>query len=165
MRRPQPFYKRMRYVLETVLVYIVFFFFRLLPLNAASALGGSLFKAIGPLLSSSKTAYKGLSLAFPDKPADEKLIVKLMWENLGRVAGEYPHLDEVADNVELEGGHYLEAARDSGKPVIFFGAHLANWEVPTVVAKKIGLDIYPVYRRPNNTGVENLLRKARGRSR
>jgi KDO2-lipid IV(A) lauroyltransferase len=39
--------------------------------------------------------------------------------------------------------------RTDGKPALIFTAHLANWELPAVVAAAHGLDAISVYRRPN----------------
>ena len=39
--------------------------------------------------------------------------------------------------------------RDDGKPALIFAAHLANWELPAVVAAADGLDTVVLYRRPN----------------
>ena len=66
-----------------------------------------------------------------------------VWDNLGRVAVEFAHLDEFC----LEGArpanrrrHHLPAGRadrydrmiENGKPTLGFAAHLANWELPAV---------------------------------
>ncbi len=58
-----------------------------------------------------------------------------MWDNLGRVAGEYAHLHRIWERVSLQGEELIPGIRDSGKPAIFFGAHLANWELCAVGAK------------------------------
>ena len=58
-----------------------------------------------------------------------------MWENLGRVAAEYPHLKKfdlyntssLKDlSVKVFGKQYIEQLRDDQKPGIFFSAHFAN---------------------------------------
>ena len=159
----RPWTRRLRYALETVFVYIAYFFFGLLSLDKASGLGGWVGRCVGHYLPSSNVARRNLVAAFPDKSAAElENIVVSMWDNLGRVFAEYAHLHHIRERVELVGEEHLAAARDSGKPSLFFAAHIANWEICPIMAKKIGFDIYPVYRRPNNLGVEGLLRRARG---
>ena len=154
--------QRLRYTLETMAAYIVYAFFRVLPLDAASATGGWIGRHLGPHLPPSKTAWQNLAMAFPGKDAAERgKIVLGMWDNLGRVAAEYAHLHRIWERVDFHGVERLSAIRDSGKPAIFFAAHLANWEVGTVAAKKRGVDISLVYRKPNNPGVDSLLRHAR----
>ena len=47
-----------------------------------------------------------------------------------------------------KGQHYLRV-KDDGKPAVVFAAHLANWELPAVIAAMDGLDSVVLYRRPN----------------
>jgi len=160
---PRAVLRRLRYALETVLVYTLYLFFRLLPIKAASGFGGMICRNIGPHLPSSAVARRNLARVFPEKSEEEReKIVAGMWDNLGRVLAEYPHLHHIWDYVELQGAEHLAEARRSGKASIFFAAHLANWEICAIGVKKAGLEMYPVYRRPNNPGVEGLLRHARG---
>lgn len=160
-RRLSPL-KRISHVLETVAAYIVYGFFRLLPLETASALGGSIMRKVGPRMGITRTALSNLDVAFPEKTAVEKqAIMRGMWENLGRVVAEYPHLSRIKDNVEIEGAEHLDTRLEKGGPAIFFAGHLANWEVLAVAARNMGLPIYVVYRKPNNAGVDGLLRHAR----
>ena len=154
--------RRGRYALETIAAYAVYGIFRVMPLDAASAAGGWVGRHIGPHLSSSETARENLATAFPEKDtaAREKIVLG-MWDNLGRVAAEYAHLYRIWERVDFQGVEMLSAVRDSGKPAIFCAAHLANWEVGAIAAKKHGVDISLVYRKPNNPGVDSLLRHAR----
>jgi len=158
-----PLARRLRYALETGLVYVLYSFFHALPVETASSLGGKIARRFGPRLRSSAVARRNLVLAFPSLGAAEReKIVAGMWDNLGRVMAEYAHLRRLQNRVEIAGAEHLENVRDSGRPAIFFGGHLANWEVGTVAAKDAGLDMHLVYRRPNNPGAGWLLRHARG---
>ena len=75
---------------------VFFSVFGLLPLDCASALGGALGRCIGPFLGVSKRARLNLRRAYPDLPDGEiERIVVGMWDNLGRVAAEYPHLRKI----------------------------------------------------------------------
>ncbi len=162
MKNRTSFFRRMRYGLETVLAYLVYGFFRLLPLSGASATGGFLLRALGPRMGISRIALKNLDLAFPEKSSAEKQRILVgMWDNLGRVIAEYPHLHRIWPCVELAGREHLEAARDSGRPAIFLAGHLANWEINAIGARQCGLPLHLVYRKPNNSGVDGLLRHAR----
>jgi len=154
--------RRLRYALETIAAYIVYAFFRVLPLDAASATGGWIGRQLGPHLSPTETARQNLAMAFPEKDgATREKIVLGMWDNLGRVAAEYAHLHRIWERVDFNGVEMLPGIRDDGKPAIFCSAHLANWEVCAIAAKKHGLDVSLVYRKPNNPGVDSLLRHAR----
>jgi Kdo2-lipid IVA lauroyltransferase/acyltransferase len=149
------------YPAQAVLVYALFYFFKLLPLDTASALGGRILRFVGPKLGATKkvrrnidNALRGLSVA------EQDVIISGMWDNLGRIMAEYPHLDEMEGaRTQVVGREHLEAA--VGKPLIVVSGHLANWEVLPVTAAKQGLILQLVYRHANNPYVEKLLRKAR----
>ena len=69
---------------------------RALPIDAASGLGGALARHIGPRLGISQRARRNLAAALPELSAAEiERIVRGMWDNLGRVAAEYPHLPRI----------------------------------------------------------------------
>ena len=146
-------------------VWPLYWFLRLLPLDPASWLGGAVAHTIGPWLSVSRRAADNLRRCFPEK--DEAEITEILaevWDNLGRVAGEYAHLDEfdVSGNdprVELVGLEHLEAVRDDGAPGIFFSAHLANWEILSLGATAHGLPLTRIYREMNSPLAEKLLRR------
>lgn len=157
-----PFLRRLSYGLQAVCVFLIYGLFRLLPLDAASWLGGAIMARVGMRLPSTRAARDNLAAAFPERTADDReAILRGMWENLGRVAGEYPHLKRLRARVEVEGFALLEAAAKAGKPAVFVGAHLANWEVNAIAAGQAGIDLALVYRRPNNPYVDGLLRHAR----
>jgi Kdo2-lipid IVA lauroyltransferase/acyltransferase len=120
-----------------------------------------LLRTVGPLLKEHELGRDNLAKAFPDKSNDEiERILAGVWDNLGRVAAEFAHMDRfrvhdqdnpgpadiVYDPDTLERFHRL---RTDGKPALIFTAHLANWELPAVVAAAHGLDAISVYRRPN----------------
>jgi KDO2-lipid IV(A) lauroyltransferase len=153
--RRVPFSKRLQYVAETVAVYIVYGFFRLLPLDTASWLGGWLMRKIGPLTRGDKTARRNLSFTLPE--ADHEKILDGMWDNLGRAIGEYPHLHRLAPRLEISGAENLK--KDGG--IIFFSGHFANWETGAIAMRALGHPPAVVYRKPNNPWIDSLLRHAR----
>ena len=149
----------------TTLVYLLF---RLLPFKIASDVGGALGRGVGPRLPISRRARRNLKSAFPEKnDAEVETIVRAMWDNLGRVAGEYPHLAAVNvydpnGPVEVTGVEHVDLLRDDGKPGIFISAHLANWELVSSGVAQRGLPIDRVYRAANNRLLEWLYRRGRG---
>ncbi len=156
--------KELRQRLEALGARAVWALFAALPLDIASGLGGWLGRAVGPWLGGvNRTARKNLKAAFPDRSeAEVTAIIRAMWDNIGRVAGEFPHLKRIAaERVELVGGEYIDLLRDDGKPGIFISAHLGNWEIGGAVAALHGLALHVVYRAANNPHVEEIYRKAR----
>src|SRR3979490_3017443 len=121
-------------VIEAAGAIVFFTFLRLLPLDAASGLGGFLGRVVGPRLGITKRARANLRLAMPElsREAVER-IIRDMWDNLGRVSAEYPHLrkfDAYKENGRVEivdRGNIV--ARVPGKRYIFFSAHCGNWEI------------------------------------
>ena len=159
--------KRVRDWTEGLFARLAFAFFRLLPVDAASAVGGFLARSVGPVLGISKRARLNLRRALPNLPdSDISRIVRGMWDNLGRVAAEYPHLDkfkvyEPGGRVTVEGVHEVLDARRPDTRFIFFSAHFGNWEIAMLAATQAGLDVLAIYRAPNNPLVDELINEAR----
>lgn len=157
-----PWKRALRYRAEAAFVYLIWGFFKMMPVTWASALGGGLLRFIGPKLAASRKAIKNIALSFPEKTdAEHRDILIGMWENLGRVVGEYPHLNKIWQRTEVIGGDYLHDLREANKPGILFGGHLANWEVQPLVTVNHGLDVGIVYRKPNNPYVADLIYQTR----
>jgi len=155
--------KEIRQRLEALLAWGIWLLFRALPLDAASALGGWLGRTIGPRLGVTRIARRNLARAFPEKSeAERDAIVHAMWDNLGRVAGEFPHLPQIAaERIETIGAEEIDRMRDDGKPGIFISGHLGNWELAGAVALQRGVPLHLIYRAANNPWIETLYRKGR----
>lgn len=141
--------------------------FGALPLDRASALGGRLGRAVGPRLPISRVARGNLAAAFPERaPAEREAIVTAMWDNLGRVLAEYPHLARLREGgaeerIEIAGEDCLRALRDDGVGGFCVGGHIGNWEIPSVVAARAGLPTVELYRPLNNPLLDRYLRRLR----
>jgi Kdo2-lipid IVA lauroyltransferase/acyltransferase len=129
-------------------------------------------RKLGPWLPEHRIGRANLVAAFPDKPAPEiERILAGVWDNLGRYAVEFaqierltnadpsqPDDDIVADPATSERFHRL---RQDGKPALIFASHLANWELPALVAARHGLDTALLYRRPNIRAVSDAVLRIR----
>src|ERR1700730_16013122 len=119
--------------------------FKLLPRDCASALGGALARRIGPFLGVSKHARRNISRAFPEFPETEiARVVAGMWDNLGRVIAEYPHLQKICvfepgGPVETRGFDHVDRAGAAGGRGIFFSGHIANWEIGMLAGVQYGI--------------------------
>lgn len=158
--------KPLRQRIEAAAALAAYGLVRLLPVSVASGALGAVLRAIGPRLKPSRIARANLRRAFPDR--DEAWVERTLagaWENLGRIAGEFPHLHAIArDRVELVGAENIEAMRDDGQCGIYFSAHLANWEICAAVSRSRGLPVHLIYREANNPWIDRLYRRARGGS-
>lgn len=163
--------KRLRYLIEALALRVAFALLSWLPVDAASNLGGWLGRHIGPRLPVSARARRNLRLAFPEiSAAETERIVAGMWDNLGRVAAEYPHIGEIAapesGRIEWIDTAPVRAMRAGGRDQetagILVSAHLANWEIMPAAAIRRGLDMTIIVREPNNPFVRPLIERLRG---
>lgn len=160
--------RRLRYLVEGAGAWLLFGFFRLLPLDWASALGGLIARSIGPHLRVSDVARTNLRRAMPElDPVQIERTTRGMWDNLGRVFAEYPHLSEIrifepGGRVEIAGLDDILSERSGGKRYIFFSAHFGSWEVASLAASQSDFAIANVYRALNNPIIDRLLTRMRG---
>ena len=108
--------------------------FAALPMDMASAFGSWLAHAIGPRTGVQHHARRNLARAFPNKSAAEiATILDQMWDNLGRVFGEFPHIGQIDvyndPRIEVIGREHIERLRDNHRPSIILSAHSGNWEL------------------------------------
>ena len=146
-------------------VRVAFRVFGWLPPATASALGGALARSLGPRLGVSKVARRNLARALPElDAAAREQVIRGMWDNLGRVAAEYPHLRRLRIGkplVELVGAEHVDRAREDGIGGIFFAAHYGNWELLAIAAGQRGVPLTLIYRAANNPWIEALVQRAR----
>ncbi len=124
-----------------------------------SNLFAAFLRTVGPWLPEHRIGRANLAAAFPEKsPAEVEQILIGVWDNLGRVVAEFAHLDRLTigdpNNLpylkfDRANAARFDRVRDDGKPALVFAAHLANWELPAIMAAAFGLDALVLYRRPN----------------
>ena len=122
-------------------------------------------RTVGPWFPEHRVGRENLQAAFPEKPAVEiEAILSGVWDNLGRLAAEFAHLDRLwAEDRQIPGAERVafsqkaleifEQLRSDGKPALIFAAHLANWEIPALAAAALGFDSTVLFRLPNLGGV------------
>lgn len=156
-----------RYRIEAWLAALLIGALGLLPLDWASWLGGVTGRLIGPRLGITKRARINLRAAVPELTSAEiEAVVRGMWDNLGRVVYEYPHLKKIkvfaGDRVEVHGLDNLKAALAAGRRVIMFSGHIGNWEIAALAGGQYGIDVAQIYRAANNPLVDEMLARLRG---
>jgi KDO2-lipid IV(A) lauroyltransferase len=134
---------------------------------------GGLMRRVGPLFKEHRIGREQLRAAFPEKSdAEIETILGGVWDNLGRMAIEFAHLEEFS--VEGFGPQTADAITyppeskirfdkfvARGTAAIGFAAHLANWELPGIGAKLIGVKSAILFRRPNIGAVSDVIIKLR----
>lgn len=170
MARTYPLTKRLLHLIEAVGLLTILAPVWLMPIDWASGIGGWCARRIGPWLPVSRVGRENLRRAYPEKPAAEiEAILAGVWENLGRYLFEYPHLERIWDFDEQGRGRRIETPdaeefvrlRESGKPALIFGAHLANWELLPVASARHGLEVTVLFRPPNNPVAAAMLARIR----
>jgi len=161
------FGNRLRYGAEAAGFFFLMGIFKLLGLDAASALGGFIGREILYRTPLSSRARENLRLAFPEKDDREiETIVRGMWNNLGRTVGEYPHLKRFRAHgpnarIDILNADRAVGASKRGKGVLCFSGHFGNWEILPIAAAQSGLESASVYRPVNNPFVDRWIVKQR----
>lgn len=145
-------------------------FFKLVGVDAASAIAGGFTRSVGPMIGPiTSRARTNLTIAYPGMTAaDAEAIIKDVWENLGRTTAEFAHLEkfdpDAADpRVEIIGREKIEEIVAGDRPAIFVSGHFANWEVMSIVLHALGLDYGVIYRAANNPLIDRLIIAKRAR--
>jgi KDO2-lipid IV(A) lauroyltransferase len=149
---------------------------RVVPRRPMSDFAAAFMRALGPWLKEHRIGRANLVAAFPEKSRIEiDQILRGVWDNLGRVAAEFPHIDrlqmffpprnELGDiQYTLDTDERFQRLRRDGKPALIFAAHLANWELPAFVAHKFDLETTVLYRRLNIGSANDAMIKVRAGS-
>ncbi|HVU42857.1 MAG TPA: lipid A biosynthesis lauroyl acyltransferase [Xanthobacteraceae bacterium] len=138
----------------------------------AANFAGAFMRKAGPLVPEHRLGRDNLRAAFPEKSAAEiEQILAGVWDNLGRVAAEFVHLNEfrvvepgisLTDTVIVDTATLERARRIAAdKATLSFACHTANWEIPAVVTHQVGVPSAVLYRRPNIAAVSDAIIKLR----
>jgi KDO2-lipid IV(A) lauroyltransferase len=79
-----------------------------------------------------------------------------MWSNIGSTFAEYVFLKDFKlnrtnfDHIKINGANYLEQIKKNNVPVIFYSAHIANFELMAMELDKFGIKLAAIYRPLNN---------------
>jgi len=157
----------LRYAIEAGVFFSVIGFFRLFPLDAASAIGGWWGRTLFYRSHLSTRARENLLAAYPELTGGEReTILREMWDSLGRNIAEYAHLGNMSirgerPRIALAGLENYEKAASRGKGIICISAHFANWEILPLAAAQYGVEGGAVYRPVNNPFVDRWLVRRR----
>ncbi len=145
--------------LEALFGFGLFYFARLLPTGFASTAMGALLGFFAPLTPWHNRALRNLTYAMPAlSDVEKQRILRSMWRNLGRVIGEYPHINTIVrkGQVEFVGLEHLQALDKGG---FLIGAHIGNWEFGPFAALTTGKKVAAIYRPLNNPLLSSLMHR------
>lgn len=154
----------------------LFFAARWINLDFTRAVASRFMRLMGPMLPEHRVGRANLKAAFPEKSdAEIDRILDAVWDNLGRVAAEFPHLETLYDYDPAkrdtsriiwtpEVGEIFNRIRDDGKPALVFAAHLSNWELPALAARTHRLDVATLFQRPHLSALADAIVEVRANS-
>src|SRR5690606_23433186 len=165
-RRPS-WSRKLAWRLEAFALDVFTFLVRLAPVDAVSAAGGRLMRALGPLTPVQHTVLRNLQIAFPElTDAERRKLAADQWESVGRVFAEFPVIDRIfadPDRIRVVNGERLEQIARDGEPAVFISGHLSNWELMPAAIVRFGVDCLMTYRAANNPYVDARIREGRAR--
>ncbi len=161
------FTQKLRYGAEAGVFFAFMAMFRVIGLPLAARMGGWIGRNLLAHLPPDRVARANLLAALPDRTDAERDAIRMtMWDNLGRVVAEYPHLDKfkaTGENpritVSFPPGLTVEDLK--GHAVLFLSAHLANWEMLPIAGEEMGINGAAVVRPPNNPYVADWVARQR----
>jgi len=149
--------KIVKYFFECASVISLFCIFKIIGLRNASNLGSVLGKLIGPLFRSKKIIKQNIKTGLGEIDVQkESEIINDMWSNIGRTFAEYVFLKDFKfnrtnfDHMKINGVNHLDEIKKNNKPVIFYSAHFANFELMAMELDKFGIKCAAIYRPLNN---------------
>ena len=149
--------KIVKYFFEFISIVSLFCIFKIIGLRNASNLGSVLGKYFGPLFRSKHITKQNIKTGLGEMNLQkESEIINDMWSNIGRTFAEYVFLKDFKFNrtnfnhMKINGVNHLDEIKKNNKPVIFYTAHLANFELMAMELDKFGIKCAAIYRPLNN---------------
>ncbi|MAP25115.1 MAG: hypothetical protein CMM87_06265 [Rickettsiales bacterium] len=151
--------------LQAPIVLLIYGALIIIPLKPRRFFLSNFAKIIGPLLPVTRKAENNLALCYPESTQQfRKNIIADCWAHLGKIAAEFGSITSIMNkknNFTIEGSEHLDQALEKNKGVIFFSAHLGNWEVcyADVLHRKIPIKL--IARRQRNPIADWLINRTR----
>ena len=149
--------KIIRYLIESLIIIIFFLVFKIIGVKNSSDFGGYIGKHLGPFFRKKETIVQNILFAIPNISKKEiNILIDKMWENVGRVFGEYVHLkkfsiyDKTKIKINFLSKINIEKLKNYNKPIVFFSGHFSNFELMGVCLKELNFKIGVMYRPLNN---------------
>ena len=97
---------------------------------------------------------------------DSNKIIKLMWNNYGRVFSEYVFIKDfrsgkLNSKIDIVGQDILDEIKILNKQVVFISGHLSNFELMAMCLEKSGIKLSAIYRPLNNIFLNQIMEKIR----
>ena len=146
--------KAFTYLIQSILIYVLFIIGKLLGINLSRKLFSKIFLKFASKFRSKVIIEKNLEIFSKDLEKEKKdEIISNMWKNYGKTFIEYIFLDQFKKNIiniEIEGKENLKKILENKKPVIFISGHFANYELMSMEIVKSNVKLATIYRPLNN---------------
>ena len=149
--------KIIKYFFEAVVIYILFFLFRVFGIKFSRKFSCFLLVKIGFIFRKKKIIRNNILKVFKEySDLEIDNLINKMWSNYGLTFAEYIFLDKFRfnkfkqDHIEISGNEIIENIKEKGKPAIFISAHLGNFELMAMELEKKGINLAAIYRPLNN---------------
>ena len=146
--------KILKYLFQSIFVYIFFIIGKILGLQISRSLFSKLFQFLGPKFKSNKVINKNLDIYDQNMTVLERdEIISQMWSNYGKTFIEYIFLNKFRNSseyVKIKNKNILDSVLMNNKPVIFVSGHFANFELMSMEMTKRGVKLATIYRPLNN---------------
>ena len=159
--------KKIKYLIEYIILILVFKIFRIIGYENASNLGEKIGRFFGPLFRNRKIILNNLTESNIGKNDKERnIIVKSMWGNYGRILAEYQYMEDFRNNklekfIKIDGLGILEEIKIKKKQVIFISGHFNNFELMAMYLEKSGIRLGAIYRPLNNIYLNKIMENIR----
>ena len=146
--------KAFTYLIQSILIYVLFIIGKLLGINLSRKLFSKIFLKFASKFRSKVIIEKNLEIISKDLEKEKKdEIISNMWKNYGKTFIEYIFLNQFKKNIiniEVEGKENLKKILENKKPVIFVSGHFANYELMSMEIVKKNINLATIYRPLNN---------------
>ena len=148
---------------------LLYRFFRLLPTDWGSALGGKIgeLSARRTTQANYRAARENYLLLAPDDAAEDDAdgAMRRLWNNMGRTMAEFAVIERfwTEGRIAVAGAENLTDAQARG-PVIVVGLHLGNWETIGLAMSGLGFPFKAVYQAPHSRFRHEIVKEARQRA-
>jgi KDO2-lipid IV(A) lauroyltransferase len=158
--------KKIGYLLEFILIKILFILFQLIGYRLSSNLGFIIGRTIGPIFRSKKLIIQNLEKANIDYPDNLSKIASNVLGNYGRIFAEYVYLKKFRKNklnkyLSIDGLEHLENIKKYNKKAVFVSGHFNNFELMAMEIEKAGIELAAIYRPLNNIFLNKTMEKIR----
>ena len=158
--------KKITYLLEFILIRILFILFQIIGYQLSSNLGFFIGKTLGPIFRSKKIIIQNLEKANIKYPGNPSQIASNVLGNYGRIFAEYIHLKKFRNNklkeyVSIVGLEHLENLKKHNKKAVFISGHFNNFELMAMEIEKAGIELAAIYRPLNNIYLNKTMEKIR----